>query len=75
MSRDVANTDNGLTSPLLSKRKLFGKSVFLPTHFEGGTVVWAIYEGMERDGTRGKEPIAWFRHWDDAAHYVFGDLK
>lgn len=50
---------------------MFGKSM----HIKAGdnsnpALVWAIYEGEERSGTKGKEPIAWFKNHGDALAFI-----
>lgn len=53
---------------------MFGKSVNI-RQFDGPNIlVWAVYEGRESDGTRGKEPVAWFLRREDALKFI-GEIK
>ena len=38
-----------------------------------GQLVWAIYEGNESQGFRGKFPIAYFKDEEEARDFVFGN--
>lgn len=50
--------------------KYFGRTEYMAGANQVRKLAWAIYEGEERDGYVGKEPVAWFLKHEDAARFT-----
>lgn len=75
---DLENFCREIDILLAPQRPMFKRGASLPLLTiddelaKEGKMVWAVYDGDEEEGTKGKEPIAWFVNYDDAKAFVEG---